>query len=76
MTDSLAAFTAIDDVHNITAKTLVLNGVDEGCDHEESIRIFKQIPDCTHVRFENSTHFAHFEERSAFMELMAEFLGA
>ncbi|KUL82545.1 hypothetical protein ZTR_09168 [Talaromyces verruculosus] len=75
MTGSLAAFTAVDDVQNITAKTLVVTGVNEGCDHEESIRIFKQIPDSTHVRFENSTHFAHFEEQSEFMDVVAKFLG-
>ena len=74
MTGSMAAFTAVDDVEKIRARTLVVTGVDEGSDHEASIRVFKQIPDCTHVVFEQSTHFAHFEERPLFMQEVANFL--
>ncbi|KAJ6088078.1 hypothetical protein N7499_004260 [Penicillium canescens] len=76
LTGTLASFTAVNEVQKIKAKTLVVNGVNEGCDHEESIRIFKQINDCVHVRFDRSAHFAHFEERLNFIELMAKFLRA
>lgn len=75
MTGSLANFTAVNDIQKITAKTLVVTGVNEGSDHEESIRIFKQINDCRHVQFEGSTHFPHLEQRREFMDLIGEFLG-
>ncbi|CAH0003390.1 unnamed protein product [Clonostachys byssicola] len=76
MTGSLANFTAVNDIQKITAKTLVVTGVNEGSDHEESIRIFKQIDGCMHVKFEGSTHFPHFEQRRKFMDLIGEFLGS
>lgn len=63
---SLAEFSAVNDVQKIGARVLLVNGVNEGSDHEESIRIFKLISDCTHVVFEGSTHFAHFEERAKY----------
>lgn len=71
---SLAEFSAVNDVQKIGARVLLVNGVNEGSDHEESIRIFKLISDCTHVVFEGSTHFAHFEERAKFMGLVKGFL--
>lgn len=76
MTGSLANFTAVDDIQKITAKTLVVTGVGEGSDHEESIKVFKQIEGCTHVQFQGSIHFPHFEQRREFIELVGEFLGS
>ncbi|KZV87187.1 proline-specific peptidase [Exidia glandulosa HHB12029] len=73
-TGTLNEWSIIGELHAITTPTLVTNGAyDEAQD--DVVRPFvDEIPGATWVKFENSAHMAHFEERERYMQVIGEFL--
>jgi L-proline amide hydrolase len=73
---SLREWSVIDRLPAVRAKTLVINGqYDEATD--DTVRPFvEHIPDARWHRFEHSSHLPHWEERPAYMRVVAEFLDA
>lgn len=71
------SWSIIGEAHNIKCRTLVINGTNEGVDHEESVRIWRsELPDHEYFKFTASTHFSHFEERDLCINKIGKFLQA
>lgn len=71
---SLRDWSVIDRLSRVTVPTLVINGAfDEATD--TTIKPFlDRIPNNSWVRFEESSHMPHWEERERFMHVVEEFL--
>lgn len=72
---TLRDWSIVDRLHRVAVPTLVINGAyDEATD--DTVRPFvARIPDARWVRFPDSSHLPHVEERSAYMAAVADFLG-
>ncbi|PSL37607.1 tricorn interacting aminopeptidase F1 [Labedella gwakjiensis] len=73
---SLREWSVEDRLHRIQVPTLVINGrYDEATD--DTVAPFVDlIPDARHHRFEDSSHMPHWEERAAYVDVVARFLDA
>ncbi|KIJ39125.1 hypothetical protein M422DRAFT_75868 [Sphaerobolus stellatus SS14] len=70
----LRNWSIISDLHKITSSTLVINGRYDSA-HDVSVEpFFKNIPKVIWIQFHNSSHLPQFEQRDAFMAIVAEFL--
>jgi len=69
-----AGWTVIDRLHNIDAKTLVINGAADMAQDFVIQPFLDNIPDSTHVKFEHSSHTPFWEEREAYMKVVSQFL--
>lgn len=67
-------WTIIDRLHNIDAKTLVINGAADMAQDFVIQPFLDNIPDATHVKFEHSSHTPFWEEREAYMQVVSQFL--
>ncbi|KAK0710427.1 Alpha/Beta hydrolase protein [Apiosordaria backusii] len=76
VTGSLKDWEGWKDAHNIEVKTLVLNGKYDEVTDKAIEPWVKHIPKdkVKWIKFEESSHMAHWEERERFMEVCAEFL--
>ena len=69
-------WSAVNELQKITVPTLLINGVNEGA-ADESLRKFNEgIAGSQWVKFEESRHFPHYEEREKFLQTVANFLKA
>ncbi|KAF5320504.1 hypothetical protein D9611_010703 [Ephemerocybe angulata] len=74
VTGVLKNWSVIRELHKIQVPTLVTNGAqDEVTDHAIAPHI-SEIPNVKRVKFLNSSHMAHYEERAAFMQTIEKFL--
>ncbi|KAJ3535616.1 hypothetical protein NMY22_g6408 [Coprinellus aureogranulatus] len=73
-TGSLKNWSIVDELANIQVPVLVMNGAADGATDSTVAPFVEKIPDVKWVKFENSSHMAHFEEREKFMETVASFL--
>lgn len=58
----------------VSVPTLVINGRHDEATDETIEPFLTGIPDVTHHRFEQSSHMPHWEEREAYMSVVAAFL--
>ena len=74
VTGTLKYWTVVDDLHKITAPTLLINGhYDEAQDM--TIEPYRDlIPDCKWVKFANSSHTPLWEERKEYMTVVGDWL--
>jgi L-proline amide hydrolase len=64
------------ELHKIKVPTLLINGVDEGAD-DESLEMFQTgVADAKWVKFEDSRHMPHWEERERYMQVVGDFFKA
>ncbi|TEB33465.1 proline-specific peptidase [Coprinellus micaceus] len=71
---SLRDWSVIDQLSNIQVPTLVTNGAADGATDSAVAPFVEKIPNAKWVKFENSSHMAHFEERESFMQTVGNFL--
>jgi len=71
---TLAHWTVIRDLPQITVPTLVINGKDDPAQDDAVLPFFLEIPKCKWIRFEKSSHMPHWEERERFIEIVGGFL--
>jgi L-proline amide hydrolase len=71
---TMRTWSIIDRLSAIAVPTLVINGAhDEATD--DTVRPYaEQIPDARWIRFPDSSHLPHVEERAAYMTAVADFL--
>jgi L-proline amide hydrolase len=72
---TMRTWSVIDRLPAIAVPTLVINGAhDEATD--DTVRPYvDHIPDARWIRFPDSSHLPHVEEREAYMTAVADFLG-
>jgi pimeloyl-ACP methyl ester carboxylesterase len=64
----------LNEIHKIKVPTLIINGTDEGASDEAIKPFFLGIDKVRWVKFAESTHLAHWEEREHFMKIVGDFL--
>lgn len=74
VTGSLKDFNVTGDAHKIIAPTLLLNGQYDEIQDDVIEPIFEVIPNVKWVKFEESSHMPHLEEKEKFMKVLSEFL--
>ncbi|KAJ3782187.1 proline iminopeptidase [Lentinula aff. detonsa] len=74
ITGPLANWSIVQDAHKITAPTLITNGQFDEAQDEVIAPFLKEIANVKWVKFSNSSHMAHFEERERFMQEVSSFL--
>ncbi|KAJ3509814.1 hypothetical protein NMY22_g16167 [Coprinellus aureogranulatus] len=74
VTGSLEEWSVIDQLWKIKAPTLVINGKEDGAQDIAVLPFVRKIPEVMWVKFMNSSHMAHFEEREKFMRTLSRFL--
>ncbi|KAJ3929512.1 MAG: Alpha/Beta hydrolase protein [Lentinula lateritia] len=73
-TGSLKNWTVVEDAHKINVPTLLTNGRLDEAQDEVVVPFFEAIPRVKWVKFANSSHMPHFEERERYMKEMKSFL--
>ncbi|KDQ17246.1 hypothetical protein BOTBODRAFT_30062 [Botryobasidium botryosum FD-172 SS1] len=71
---TLKGYSVIDDLHRITAPTLIVHGRWEPAQESAVEPFFKYIPRVRWHTFEKSSHFPHHEEREKYMQVVGGFL--
>ncbi|KAF8180186.1 Alpha/Beta hydrolase protein [Pholiota molesta] len=74
ITGILKNWTVVKDAHRINSPTLLTNGGHDQVTDEVMAPFFKEIPDVQWVKFANSSHVPHFEEREKFIDVVVRFL--
>ncbi|KAJ3533754.1 hypothetical protein NMY22_g7210 [Coprinellus aureogranulatus] len=74
ITGPIKDWSVLDQLPNIQVPTLVINGLDDSCRDTAVAPFVEKIPDVRWVKFTNSSHMAHFEEREKFMQTIRSFL--
>jgi len=74
MSGTLSTWTIIDRLYNIDVKTLVINGAADMAQDFVIQPFLDNIPDATHVKFEDSSHTPFWEERESYMQVVSDFL--
>ncbi|KAH9834560.1 Alpha/Beta hydrolase protein [Rhodofomes roseus] len=75
-TGTLKTWSCIDQLHNISAPTLLLNAPESEAQDVNQWPMFHKIPRVKWVQFAKSTHLAQFEEPERYLEVVGEFLEA
>jgi len=70
----LADWSIIEDVHKISVPTLITNGRFDEAQDEVVAPFFEKISRVKWVRFDNSSHMPHHEERDRYMKEVKAFL--
>ncbi|TEB33460.1 proline-specific peptidase [Coprinellus micaceus] len=73
-TGPMKDWTVVDDLHNIVVPTLVINGAQDSIVDSSLTPFIERIPEVKWVKFQHSSHMAHYEERDKFMHTIREFL--
>ncbi|KAJ7140385.1 proline-specific peptidase [Mycena filopes] len=73
-TGTLAKWSMIQEAHKINVPTLVVNGRYDQAQDLVLAPFVRQIPRVKWVKFEESSHMIHFEEREKYMDVLGEFL--
>ena len=71
---NLRDWSVINEIPNIEASTLLLNGRYDEVGDNAMQPFFDKISRVKWVTFEQSSHLSHWEERSRFMQVVAHFL--
>ncbi|KAI0685164.1 proline-specific peptidase [Cytidiella melzeri] len=70
----LTNWTAVEKISTIDVPVLLLNGKYDQAQDSCLLPFFERLDKVKWVRFEDSAHMAHFEERERFMQVLGEFL--
>jgi len=73
LTGSLKGWSSVETAHNIGVPTLLLNGQYDWSD-EAVAPLFREIPRVKWVKFSNSSHLLHFEEKERFVKQVGAWL--
>ncbi|TEB33461.1 proline-specific peptidase [Coprinellus micaceus] len=68
VTGPMKDWSVVDQLSKIQVPTLVLNGAQDSARNFSVAPFVDRIPNVKWVKFENSSHMAHFEERERFMQ--------
>jgi len=71
---TLQGWSVIDDLHKVTAPTLVVHGRWDVAQDSVVEPFFKYIPRVRWYTFGESSHFPHYEERERYMQIVGRFL--
>ncbi|KII93933.1 hypothetical protein PLICRDRAFT_410069 [Plicaturopsis crispa FD-325 SS-3] len=74
ITGSLKDWSIVDEVHNISVPTLLINGRYDEAQDEAVVPYFRSIPKVKWVTFAESAHLPFHEERQRFVEIVGTFL--
>lgn len=74
ITGSLKHWNITPELHKINVPTLVLNGRYDEATDEVVAPLFWNVPHARWYTFPDSSHMPYWEEREAYMRLVAEFL--
>ncbi len=70
----IMTWSVTNELYKIKVPTLLINGTEEGAD-DVSYRMFEEgIKGSKWVKFKESRHFPHYEEREEYMKVVADFL--
>ena len=72
---SLKDWSIVDRLPEVNVPTLVINGRHDEATDDCVKPYVERIPNAKWIRFENSSHMPHVEERERYMRTVAEFLG-
>jgi L-proline amide hydrolase len=71
---TLKDWTIVDRVHKMRVTTLVVNGKYDSADDEGVAPFVEGIPGAKWVKFQESSHMPHLEEREKFYDVLSKFL--
>ena len=74
-TGTLKDWTAIEDIYQIEASTLLINGRYDEVQDVAVAPFFEKLKRVKWITLEASSHMGHFEERERYMEILKDFLG-
>ncbi|KAI9867769.1 MAG: hypothetical protein M1830_005745 [Pleopsidium flavum] len=74
ITGSLKDWSVVDEVHRITAPTLLINGYYDEAQDSVVRPYFRGIPHVKWVQFAESSHMPQLEERDKYMQVVGDFL--
>ncbi|KAJ7770592.1 proline-specific peptidase [Mycena metata] len=74
ITGTMKDWTVVDDLHKITASTLLINGRYDDAQDVAVAPFFARIPKVKWAHFAESSHMPFFEERERYMKVLGDFL--
>ena len=74
ITGTLKDWSCLDQIHTITAPTLLTNGVEDEAQDVAVAPFFQKVPHVHWVTLAKSSHMAHFEERERYLTFVGELL--